>query len=99
MTRLECLKKANECVNGNREQDYGTPEDNFGMIAKLWTAYINQLHKDHIDGHDVAAMMAMVKLARIATGHGKADNWVDLAGYAACGAELENKKNNEIIKA
>ena len=31
----------------------------------------------------------MFKVARIATGHGKADNWIDLAGYAACGGELE----------
>lgn len=35
------------------------------------------------------AMMCLFKLARIATGHGKADNWIDLAGYAACGGELE----------
>lgn len=28
-------------------------------------------------------------LACIATGHDKADNWIDLAGYAACGGELE----------
>lgn len=34
-------------------------------------------------------MMCLFKIARIATGHGKADNWVDLAGYAACGGELE----------
>lgn len=31
--------------------------------------------------------MALFKIARIATGHGKADNWVDLAGYAACVGE------------
>jgi len=42
---------------------------------------------------DVAAMMALLKIARIATGHGKADNWVDLAGYAACGGELEALEN------
>lgn len=34
-------------------------------------------------------MLGLLKIARIATGHGKADNWVDLAGYAACGGELE----------
>ncbi len=40
--------------------------------------------------------MALLKIARIATGHGKADNWVDLAGYAACGGELEsNMKTKE----
>lgn len=42
-----------------------------------------------IDSKDVAAMLGLLKIARIATGHGKADNWIDLAGYAACGGELE----------
>lgn len=28
-------------------------------------------------------------IARIAAGGGKADSWIDLAGYAACGAECE----------
>lgn len=43
-----------------------------------------------ITGADVGAMMCLFKLARISTGHGKADNWIDLAGYAACGGELED---------
>ena len=34
-------------------------------------------------------MLALLKIARIATGHAKEDNWVDLAGYAACGGEIE----------
>ena len=38
---------------------------------------------------DVAAMLAMLKIARIASGNAKEDNWVDLAGYAACGGEIE----------
>ena len=42
-----------------------------------------------IDPKDVAAMLGLLKIARVATGHGKADNWIDLAGYAACGGELE----------
>ena len=39
----------------------------------------------------VAALLALLKIARIATGHGKSDNWVDLAGYAACGGELQSR--------
>lgn len=34
--------------------------------------------------------MCLFKIAHIATSHGKADNWIDLAGYAACGGELED---------
>ena len=39
--------------------------------------------------HDVAAMMILLKIARVAGGHGKSDNWIDIAGYAACGGELD----------
>lgn len=28
----------------------------------------------------------------------KEDNWVDLAGYAACGNEIESKRNQNGIK-
>lgn len=39
MNRLDTLKAAAECVCGSREDDYGSPEDNFSVIAALWTAY------------------------------------------------------------
>lgn len=35
MNRLETLKAAAECVCGSREEDYGSPEDNFDVIAGL----------------------------------------------------------------
>lgn len=33
MDRKEILDTAIKCVCGEREQDYGTPENNFGLIA------------------------------------------------------------------
>ena len=93
-SREECLEIALKCVCGEREQDYGSPEDNFAVIADLWADYLLGcgVPLDFLESHDVAAMLALLKIARIATGHGKADNWVDLAGYAACGYELEGGK-------
>ena len=46
-----------------------------------------------ITGDDVAVMMALLKVARIATSPTGAtfDNYVDLAGYAACAAELASE--------
>ena len=78
----------------DREQDYGSPENNFELIGELWASYLRKkcVTPDAdccILPTDVAAMMGLFKIARIATGHRKADNWVDLAGYAACGGELE----------
>lgn len=91
MDRLDVLSLAGDCISGNRQEDYGRAEDNFGVIARLWNVYL-QAKADHlIDAKDVAAMMALLKLARIASGHGKSDNWVDIAGYAACGGEIESE--------
>ncbi len=94
LTRADILHAAEKCVCGQRETDYGTPEDNFETIAKLWETYLRRARVDqagcvYIDANDVAMMMALLKIARIAAGGGKADSWIDLAGYAACGAECE----------
>lgn len=89
MTRTEILDAAKRCVCGDREQDYGSPEDSFGRVAALWNAYLGDRLAAHILPEDVAAMLALLKIARIASGHAKEDNWVDLAGYAACGGEIE----------
>lgn len=93
LTRADILHAAEKCVCGQREQDYGTPEDNFKAIAELWEAYLNKACTRgvnvRVEAKDVAVMMALLKIARIAAGGGKADSWIDLAGYAACGAECE----------
>lgn len=84
MTRAEILERARTCVCG--EQDYGTPEDNFLRIAGLWTAYVGgQIVFEPVD---VAMMMALLKIARVKTGTGTADSFVDLAGYAALAGEV-----------
>ena len=88
MTRPEILDKAKECVCGQREQDYGSPEDNFNVIAELWSAY----KRIHFDAQDVAMMMALLKIARIKSGTATEDSFVDLAGYAACGGEIAGRK-------
>ena len=88
MNRANCLKKADECVNGKREQDYGSPESNFSRIAGLWSAYYGV----PFSPTDVAMMMALLKIARIQTGTATEDSFVDLAGYAACGCEIATDK-------
>lgn len=91
MSREDVLEAAKKCVCGDREEDYGNPENNFMTIANLWTNYLNAEFKSFnfmLGPGDVAAMMILLKVSRIASGHGKNDNWVDIAGYAACGGEL-----------
>lgn len=84
-TRKEILKQATDAVCTDREGQYGSPEDNFRRIADLWTAYWGGYP---FEPKDVAMMMSLLKIARTATGKHKDDNYIDLAGYAACGAEL-----------
>lgn len=85
-TRKRVLSEAEKCVCGQRENEYGVPEDSFEMIGKLWTVYLDCATK--IDAHDVAAMMALLKIARIAKSPDHMDSWCDLAGYASCGGEI-----------
>lgn len=94
MTRKEMLKAAAKCVCGERQDQYGQPEDNFKSIAYFWNDYIGAKYPDSavLDPIDVAMMMALLKIARIATGTAKEDSFVDLAGYAACGCEIATKE-------
>ncbi|MEZ3438040.1 MAG: hypothetical protein K1W18_04080 [Oscillospiraceae bacterium] len=87
MKRAEILYTAKKCVCGQREQDYGKPENN-----DLWNAYLNPPLGSRINAGDVAMMMALMKIARICTGTATEDSFVDLAGYAACGGEIIGNK-------
>lgn len=90
MTRPEILDNARKCVCGKREQDYGSPENNFSLIASLWTVYLNH----PVTSEDVAMLMALLKIARIKSGTATADSFIDLAGYAACGGEIATQEKN-----
>ncbi len=96
MTRKEILAAAEACVCGQREEDYGSPEDNFRTIAEFWQTYIKARCVSaggsvYMLPEDVACMMILLKIARIAGGSGTKDCWIDAAGYAACGGELSIK--------
>ena len=98
MKRAEILDSAKEIVTKDREEQYGAPEDNFATIAEFWTTYIKTKCVSpgtdiNISPADVGAMMILLKTARIAGGTEKADNFIDIAGYAACAGELVSKKN------
>lgn len=76
---------------GDREQDYGSPEDNFARIANLWTAYTGI----KFTAHNVAMMLGLVKVGRAGSGVYHPDNYVDLAGYAACAGEIAGRMAEE----
>lgn len=98
MFRKQILENAIRIVCQDRRDKYGQIEDNFGLIADLWSSYLGA----SVTAVDVAMMMGMLKMARIKTGKYTQDNFVDLAGYAACGAEAAeldaSKKQEETLQ-
>lgn len=88
----QVLKDAVAAIE-DRQKNYGPPTRNFEVIASLWNAYL--LAKYDFGGDwsmlspaDVAAMMRLVKEARLIETPNHRDSYVDIAGYAACGAEV-----------
>ena len=88
LEREKLLADAKKIVCGERNKQYGSIEDNFGLIANLWTVYTGV----EIEARDVANMMILLKIARNNQKLHR-DNWVDIAGYAACGAECDRSVN------
>lgn len=76
-------------INGERQDQYGNPEDTFAQIAALWTAYLcDGQTVAEITSPMVADMMILLKIAREKGGRGKKDNFVDILGYAMLGASM-----------
>lgn len=96
MTRKDIIEAIEKAVLVDRQETYGKPEDSFNLIADLWQVYLSFKIKNNpksllILGDDVAVMMALMKIARIAKSPSHADNWIDLAGYAVCGGEVASQ--------
>lgn len=88
MNRREILETALDAVTRDREATHGRPEQSFGLIAALWSEYLGAALNSPIEPHDVALMMALLKIARLRQNPEHADSWLDGAGYFACGGEL-----------
>jgi hypothetical protein len=83
--RVEALREAARIVSGDRDIQYGGPEENFARIAKIWSVILNI----PVTEEDVAMCMVGVKVARYANKSGfQPDTWIDIAGYAGCGYEV-----------
>lgn len=83
MNRSEILAKAEELINGDREQHYGKPQDNFTRIAAGWSVILAK----PVTPEQVALCMAWLKIARLANGPHD-DSYIDGAAYMALAGEL-----------
>lgn len=86
--RSKALQEADNLVNGDRNTHYGTPTENFTNIAALWSVQLGHKLNAPITAGEVSALMISLKLARSIASPNKRDHWVDMAGYAAIGAEI-----------
>ena len=98
MNRVDLLKSAIKATTV-REDQFGSPKDNLGVAADLWTQYLKQIPSGEISALDVSMMMVLFKVARIATGSLNSageinppheDTLRDIAGYAAIASELHH---------
>jgi len=73
-------------------QEYASRDDFLKGLASVLPE--GSIYMDiAVEPRDVANMMILLKVARNNHAHpddpGHRDNWVDIAGYAACGAEVD----------
>ena len=89
--RGKILRDTADIIEGARNQDYGDPFDDFGTTANFWETYITRVvlrrGEMKLEPHDVAAMMMLLKIARLTWTPGVKDHWMDAIGYAALGWE------------
>jgi hypothetical protein len=93
MTQKELLEKAIKITTKDRNLTHGEPEGSFRTIANLWGVYLLEKDTTLLNGSDVAIMMCLFKIARLVNHPSNLGNWVDLAGYAACGGELSENNH------
>jgi hypothetical protein len=84
MKAHETLGIASKLISGDRAKKHGDMFHSHDRIAKFWSVYLGKT----IDAHDVACMMALLKIARTQCGETNPDDYVDMAGYAAIAGEL-----------
>ena len=85
--RERILADAAALICGERQEQYGKPEDNFARIAAGWAVILGKpVTPDH-----VALCMAWLKIARLVNGP-QEDSYIDGAAYLALAGELTTHK-------
>lgn len=99
--RSKVLHEAANLITGQRQKDYGTPEENFKRIGDHWTIHLKSILKDgaEITPRLVAELMMLLKIARTANSPTQ-DSYVDAAGYSGIAAELAAREEeyNAIVQ-
>jgi|GEM_PF-902404 len=87
LARNTTLEAARDAIM-TREPNYGNSTDAFAHIAACWSAILSV----DVKVHHVALCMIALKTIRAANDPEHGDTWIDIAGYAACGAEASKAR-------
>ena len=92
-----CLDRAAAAVNGARQENYGHPLANHKRIADFWTTRLRDklIPGEVIEPHEAAAMMRLVKEARLMHTPGHPDSLTDLCGYALAEEMIHEKYEDD----
>jgi Domain of unknown function (DUF6378) len=82
--RAAILDAARDAVTRDRAATHGAVESSFGHLAAVWSVRLGVT----VTPAQVTLMLVDLKVTRAWGNPGHGDNWVDIAGYAACGGEL-----------
>ena len=77
----DILEEALRITKGDRQAQYGPPDQDFARTAAMWSAWKGV----EFEPRDVAIFMILLKTSR-EKHQKKRDNWVDIAGYSRCGS-------------
>ena len=86
--RHEMLQRIERCVCGDRDHQYGPPEDSFADIAAIANVALKTYLARPLDDVAVALFMRSLKLARNGRDPLHLDSWIDGGGYSVCGGAI-----------
>lgn len=90
---MSILHEAEALINGDRQQDYDHPLDNFTRIAKIWSVILDI----EVTPEQVGLCMVGTKLARESFSP-KRDNLVDGAGYFGTVEKVYEERERRVRK-
>lgn len=90
------FEEAQRLTNGDRQEEYGHPLDDFTCTGRIWAAILTR----HLDRHvpdiapEVVALMlaAGLKGSRLAKDQSKRDSVVDFLGYGGLVPEVQAER-------
>jgi hypothetical protein len=96
--RGRVLDEARQLTTGDRNVTYGPPDADFARTAGMLNSLFSHKLSSPLLPQDVAKIVMCIKLSR-SVWNEKRDNYVDLAGYAACGWECVELERQRLLES